>query len=126
MRLSEAIRLGAMWSPQGHTGSMNGTTRCALAAACDAVGIEPVAWHDGMLIANYPELQRRFTVLTGDVMWAIVTKNDIRGWTREQIADWVETIEQQQAVAGDQAADGALPIQGEERAEESAWSPVPK
>ena len=38
------------------------------------------------------ELHGNCSILTG-----IRERNDCKGWTREQIADWVETIEAQNA-----------------------------
>ena len=110
MTLSEAIRLGAMLSPQGFSGtSVDG--RCALASAADACGIPDLA--KGSLI-NYKALKERFPVLvdemmrcpvarqeyclllTREVMGIIYHLNDVHRWTREAIADWVETLEQHQ------------------------------
>lgn len=102
MKLSEAIRLGALLKPQAFNGrSVDGS--CALAAACDAVGIARITFDDGAFI-NYSRLEGRFPLLTISVTvptygWssslsaAIYTLNDTDHWTREAIADWVESIE---------------------------------
>ena len=103
MKLSEAIRLGAMNSPQIKGGYMDGEGRCALSAACDAAGIDPVTV-DGRLVVDATKLEMTFPLLgkrldqephpsVECVIWSL---NDFDGWTREQIADWVETIENQQ------------------------------
>ena len=65
MKLSEAIRLGAMLSPQGYDGYADGETRCALAAACDAVGITaiPIVFPRPGLVTNCQKLRDRFPVL---------------------------------------------------------------
>lgn len=113
MRLSEAIRLGAMLKPQGFSG-IGKDASCALRAAADAAGIEPFDETDGFLeeVVDYMELQRRFPITRARVQapcscadWgeefyqAIYHMNDFHKWTREQIADWVQTIEPQDALA---------------------------
>lgn len=107
MKLSEAIRLGAMLKPQGHgLLHVNGRT-CALGAAYDAVG------HLDEHSYGWRGLERDFPILLSLLKapcpiptcqspfwrdgqretWAIPHLNDYHRWTREQIADWVETIE---------------------------------
>ena len=98
MKLSEAIRLGAMLKPQG-TGSTFGDKTCALGAALEAVGCtdKNSGWfpvYDIFPIARV-SVQRPIDgerMLLGTACWST---NDKYGWTREQIADWVETIEAQ-------------------------------
>lgn len=103
MRLSEAIRLGAMLKPQGfgnYTDQFGGT--CAIGAACEAAGIDA---HSSPDVARYeiayvrpidgacPECGvARFTGIGGNL---IVHLNDTHRWTRERIADHVATIEAQ-------------------------------
>ena len=116
MKLSEAIRLGAMLSPQGYDGDVDGETRCALAAACDAVGIKGIpgrSYSRDRLVVNYREVEKRFPITSNlttcpchecnvsgkrmiivTIVWHL---NDFHRRTREQIADWVETVEAQQA-----------------------------
>ena len=107
MRLSEAIRLGAMLKPQttGHYRKAGAT--CALGAAADAAGIKRDM--DNKLFLRFPILsiedwpeppvkiyrltddrdgQRRMSLYT--VIWRL---NDDAELTREQIADYVATIE---------------------------------
>jgi len=101
MKLSEAIRLGSMMKPQAFDGT-SVIASCALRAACEATGI----WCWGLGI-NYHGLQQSWPFLTASVpmptdgvavtlLQAIFTLNDEHRWTRERIADWVESIEQQQ------------------------------
>lgn len=98
LRLSEAIRRGAMLKPQafGVTESEGGGT-CALGGALEAIGITgrrysaaseywPIA---GAVVAN--PVRDDYHLLFG----VIRELNDSHKWTREQIADWVETIEAQ-------------------------------
>jgi len=82
MRLSEAIRLGALWGPQiqGTYVSEQGGS-CALGAAIQALGLKPEF--------GYAELRRVFPDLSQSLVEAIVQRNDFLGWTREQIADWL-------------------------------------
>jgi hypothetical protein len=111
VKLSEAIRLGAMDLPQGFgaTSLQCRESRCALGAAAWAVGLEVAGDNNEMLYAlgqrwqvldtpvAYPlpelptETSRGLCVM--DVIWRL---NDCEMWTREQIADWVATIEAQQ------------------------------
>src|SRR5262245_4531579 len=103
MRLSEAIRLGAMATRHG-SGSrsiVSDDAPCALGAARLAAGIQcevngafallvdrwPVLWTK----AKHPEWGHEIEVI--NVIWKL---NDLCKWTREQIADWVEQIEQQE------------------------------
>lgn len=117
MRLSDAIRLGSMLRPQARGGFASVQVRgwrgwflgertmgsCALMAAAEAVGRE--RWTDVLDI--WPEWMRLKAVcpVTGawnsvfSVVWRL---NDTHRWTREQIADWIETIE----VASGLRADG--------------------
>lgn len=110
MKLSEAIRLGAMQFPQGGGGWMDGETRCALAAASEASGIKGIGVMDAYMRVrqsiNYNAMEHRYPILTIRVEMpvfgievplsgAIWRLNDYQSWTREQIADWVETIEAQ-------------------------------
>jgi len=104
MKLAEAIWLGAMLKPQafGALEDTNGNT-CALGAAYDAIG----ELHTGQGY-DWSWACRRFPVLKaidgnrarprcfvcGTYVESIVPHiNDEHRWTREQIADWVETIE---------------------------------
>ena len=101
MTLSEAIRLGAMRKPQGFgPDSMYAVDRsCALAAACDATGIQRVSRGS---YYPYNDLCERFHILKITVPgkpWYVVDeiwrRNDSHS-SRDAIADWVETLERQQ------------------------------
>lgn len=107
MKLSEAIRLGAMLKPQAHREFL--TTEgasCALGAALDAVGgLSSISsFHD--IAARWPWTRGKAVrcpscaagaaaihTSPDDILDNVVILNDVHGWTREQVADWVETIE---------------------------------
>ena len=106
MRLSEAIRLGAMLSGQARGAfftERNGeTATCALGAAANAVGTtEPVllrlSKHWPILYSVVPsdELPAEFTASPSPQRLAevIMTLNDVHRWTRTEIADWVSGFE---------------------------------
>lgn len=123
MRLADAIRLGAMLAPPGTGGRMDEDTRCALASAAEAVGLTPV-WDtvQGHWIVHYTHLTDRFPVLSRTVrlpeghhtvavigqevletteaplMHAIWYLNDSARWSREAIAEWVDSLEPQDAL----------------------------
>lgn len=116
MRLSEAIRLGSMLKPQGTMCLVDHGHTCALGAALDAIGelpeitepapIMPIDLLEGhwpilQAIATHPITDESCEVLNG-----IVDLNDCIGWTRERIADWVETLEP----ARQQADESATPV----------------
>lgn len=95
MKLSEAIRLGSMLHPQGFEelrsyqyddlGAVIGMKTCALGAA-QAAGY----WLDDICIT------RLQCPACATVEWLdnlIPHLNDDHRWTREAIADWVETLE---------------------------------
>lgn len=101
MRLSEAIRLGAMLRPQARLYWFHEGGSCALGAAAEAVGI-----------AIYPDtftqvgpVPREWIWINGlkaacpvcgdcdDAQETIKHLNNDHRWTRERIADWVETLE---------------------------------
>jgi hypothetical protein len=105
MKLSEAIRLGAMLRPQQafyvqFDEGENAT--CALGAAAEAAGIldlsvpngysgkAPEAWRPLVMTRSAcPACGLRATRVDNQ----IIHLNNYHRWTREQIADWVETIE---------------------------------
>lgn len=111
MKLSEAIRLGAMLRPQAfgdfvkrYPDSKSGllvSATCALGAACEAAGISIDAF-DSLTISqememfplhaksvHFPCQCRGFLRLRA----AVAHLNDHHRWTRERIADWVEEQE---------------------------------
>lgn len=113
MKLSEAIRLGAMLRPQG-TGVLFAQGRsCAFGAALEAVGVTVVEFADAHDFGDkspgnlwpwlkttevcHPETGRLGRA--GDI---VVSLNNRHGWTREQIAEWVasqEAVAEPEAVA---------------------------
>lgn len=98
MKLSEAIRLGAMLRPQVFGVTADDVGTCALGGALEAIGRGHLKYHDspthwpvaGAVVVH--PVQGYDHVLFGVAR----SLNDEHRWTREQIADWVETIEQQQ------------------------------
>lgn len=100
MKLSEAIRLGAMLKPQITNGSTRTTDgSCALGAALDAIGV--VAGH-ARAVCHFPiTLSLAVHPVTSKpammVLSVVRELNDHHRWTRERIADWVETVEAAQA-----------------------------
>ena len=98
MKLSEAIRLGAMIRPQafGHRFRAGGS--CAWGAAQEAIGLHgphvswmdlPADWRSIWSWRPCPDLScnHRFNYSL------IAHLNDDHRWTRERIADFVTTIE---------------------------------
>ena len=98
MTLSEAIRLGTMCGPQifGDTWGKDGTGGCAMGAALYAIG-EPRGACYSRVLQHWPITGNYVThPVSGQIMLvmsAIRLLNDEHHWTREQIADWVETVE---------------------------------
>ncbi len=111
MTLPEAIRLGAKIRPQSVGISWHDGKSCALAAAYEVTGgefLKGAGDPDYFLIKNHlnkvwpglmdhpvdlPSAVSRHEVYGDDptiLSAAIVELNDHHGWTREQIADWVE------------------------------------
>jgi hypothetical protein len=97
MRLSEAIRLGAMMRPQAFRTLLTDDGACALGAALLAVGSRPEEavrsaldrWPWASTVsADCPRCGRSRTVFR-----VITHLNDRHRWTREQVAKWVAGIE---------------------------------
>ncbi len=108
MRLSEAIRLGAMLRPQGFGDlwTSAGLRSCALGAALDAAGLhehEHAKSQALLAIAAFPILDAAATCPSCarpalvNVGAVVVHLNDYHHWTREAIADWVARIEERAA-----------------------------
>jgi hypothetical protein len=115
--LSDAIRLGAMWKPQfyGDLWNGDGSKSCALGAAYDALG-----YGHGVIMRDLPERLERWLdlyvacpVCAANVTeegWHIRTGemiahlNDGHRWTREEIADWIETLEPPDIATLDESA----------------------
>ncbi len=104
LRLSEAIRLGSMLKPKG-TGLLSvncaAPAVCAMGAAALAAGLKPVTSHQPV-IDEWPwiETLKVASPVSGGsplpVVNVIYALNDFYGWTREEIADYVQTIEPQE------------------------------
>jgi hypothetical protein len=122
MKLSEAMRLGAMLRPQVKFERHSSFGSCALGAAEDAIGSSGsygrlpfellVAEHHWPILLT---CQRN--PVTGDAwpMNVIVAQlnngnygNHGEPWTRERIADWVEGIEREQESAATVKAEPEL------------------
>lgn len=95
MRLSEAIRLGAMLGPQlfGKLFDANGGS-CAVGAAMKAVGRRYVCSDDFPILnkqCNYYPVPIPREERYGDDVWSVIVwlNNEAR-WSRERIAEWVE------------------------------------
>ena len=125
MRLSEAIRLGAMMTPQAR-GVVEDTdgSRCSLGSAWLAAGLQiheghlsggglgtrpysggshqyvvvPEGWFK--LMELYVPCPECTAVLAGTrtISEQIPHLNDFHRWSRERIADWVELIERQRGL----------------------------
>ncbi len=117
MRLSEAIRLGAMLRPRQAFWTLyepDIDATCALGAAADAIGILDTTTSNAFIVrATAPQEWRgvatrlvdcpvcegpfdpppAFGYRACDVQSAIVHLNNDHRWSRERIADWVETLE---------------------------------
>lgn len=103
MKLSEAIRLGAMMKPQWFEKLHDGDGSCALGAAADAIGfvvgeLFSVTGKDSIhaFFKHFPEMEdkRNCPVCGLNIRYsAIAHLNDFHRWTRERIADFVETLE---------------------------------
>ncbi len=122
MKLSEAIRLGSMMKPQAfgvfgsgvEAGPVFGdvlglrvvivTATCALGAALHAVGHDMIYGDNVMALTEHFSSPAFLSVMNSrcpacDVSHHFLGGNTIAHlnndhlWTREQIADWVETVE---------------------------------
>lgn len=127
LKLSDAIRLGAMYGPQLFgTELSNDGGSCALGSAILAIGAIGIPCTD-----QDPDKNARpgnVATVTVTVPWDMSVKhhcptcfwkierplrhliphlNDRHRWTREQIADWVATIEAQQESATQETAEVA-------------------
>jgi hypothetical protein len=114
MKMSEAIRLGAMLKPQGFGGKSvrSATVSCALGSALDALGVERQStgaahahlvrlwpWSDRKLAYPTCPVDGCREVYVDKAIAGIWHLNDQHKWTRERIAGWVETIEPQEVEA---------------------------
>lgn len=104
MRLSEAIRLGAMLKPQAFGGLFKNGGSCALGAALDAIGaslgvgfryrLELFDDASAIDAGRCPQCGRFVDVRGLGLVDSMITHlNDQHHWTREAIADFVATVE---------------------------------
>lgn len=102
MKLSEAIRLGATLKPQGRTVFYDSLDRstCALGAALDAIGqlggqLHLTRYNEWCKVEeHWPYAFKLGTTedMTKSIAYKAAIMND-QGWTREQVADFVEAEE---------------------------------
>lgn len=107
-KFAELMREGAAKRPQGF-GSLfptqyDGRLSCALGAAWEVIHNNILSngldmwpkWIDSLFIqqVNFPCGCRAGCVVVGSVGSAITHLNDDKRWTRERIADWVESLEE--------------------------------
>lgn len=98
MRLSEAIRLGAIsckWG-QGNIVKDDGS-RCALGMAAFAIGRHDIVLAD-RIIDIWPWLKEEFKPGSVSIITSIVGMNDLKTRTPLQIADWVEALERERGM----------------------------
>lgn len=82
LKFSEALRIGARLRPQGRYQLFDGQRTCALGAMAEAMGWIPTTGAGDF--GSLPERIKSWP-LFGDVF-----KRNDTGWSREQIADWLE------------------------------------
>ena len=108
MRLSEAIREGSKHTEQAFGDYQDGYGTCALGAAMDAFGVRLSNWR---AVAQWEQDYLLPVPINGcplscgatdrgddegpivDIGDAVIHLNDVHRWTREQIADYVQTQE---------------------------------
>ncbi len=139
MKLSEAIKLGAMLKPQGiGENSIHATSpaTCAWGAAIEAAAvpariarIEEIAGqapargtNGGATHSTVYAIPREWQRIAGtrvvcpaclmaDGVYRIIPHlNDDHRWTREQIADWIATMETEEAAPAEVVTSGSVPV----------------
>lgn len=108
MKLSEAIRLNSVMKPQGkgNDSIVSRDAPCALGGALQSIGRQPDDFRQAYreLIDHWPWLADLSICPCGQshhhcsvpamtiasIIWSL---NDLHGWSRSQIADWVEGFE---------------------------------
>lgn len=92
-KLSQAIRLGATFRPQIRDQYMNKQGSCALGAAMEALGITDWRAHHprNLFYERFPEIKDKSSSGRMSILAYVIFLNDHSRWTREQIADWLET-----------------------------------
>lgn len=105
MLFSQAIRLGAVLKPQGFGMGRKADVACAFDAAFLATVGDGASAHQKLQYrwANWPFLNLGWTCPVcnrgGEGLDHVVSAhlNDLHRWDRIRIADWIATIEAQQA-----------------------------
>jgi hypothetical protein len=112
MKLSDAILLGSTMKTQGFGALLADDKTCAMGAAYDAIGIldevlegRNFAERMAVIGPHFPAIASRSQIYDCPVdlcptcrctIGAIATHiNDLHRWTREQIAEWITTVEPQ-------------------------------
>jgi hypothetical protein len=117
MKLSDAIRKGSKLNPQGFGTlkfSMDGRT-CALGAALDGIeyAFDPSALHMKAIRKSWPEVMNKAVCpchkekpkkfpdcgVPDSLSHIIVHLNDDHKWTREAIAEWIDSLTTNNIVA---------------------------
>jgi hypothetical protein len=93
MTYADAIRLGSTLRPQGFGLDRNlATTACADDAAKLAIGVEGASVtyfpEAGQKAPRCPRCSRHYSHIVG----LVAHLNDDHQWTRNQIADWLDTV----------------------------------
>lgn len=125
MRLSEAIRLGAMMRPNQafyNLYDVDDEATCALGAAAEALGILDTEAIGGGYTAKAPVEWKAFVLQTvqcpechysiDKVDACIVHLNNEHRWSRERIADWVEALEKPPAADAESIPDAVKLTKG--------------
>jgi hypothetical protein len=113
MKLSEAIRMNGMMKPQGRGAPSIGDPNapCVIGGALQVVGKQVVAIEEAQRVNNYGVLRTLWMWLdqprqcpacnarTYDAVNVLYHLNDDHLWTRQQIADWVASVEPQEEPA---------------------------
>lgn len=113
MKLSEAIRLGSLLKPQAFGDMWVGVGSCAFGAAYDAAGITITTTEASDI---WPWLDAPMKCPVCGALEELVTfvisahLNDTHRWTREEIADWVATVEPQEIEADEIIAPEAVEV----------------
>lgn len=100
MKLSEAIRLGAMLRPQVFGDYFISGGSCAVGAAAEACGIAESGTQRFRVFehSHVSVFARSCPVCGFPPSNVVVHLNDWHRWTRERIADWVATVEPKDAL----------------------------
>jgi hypothetical protein len=119
VKLSEAIRMNGMMKPQGFGGDSIASFKapCALGGALQSVGRQLInrAYGLSAVAEEWPwtsvYTNERFScpacglsafsygTLARNIIWHL---NDQHHWTRQQIADWVQSVEPAEVIEPDQ------------------------